>query len=118
MILFWAPWCPQATQTARQIHKMLELNQEKWEKRVKCIYWDVAGDAEAEKRIWDEEGWSKGLITTVRDDSGNAGKGIYQLLEFERMPWLILVDTFGCISYIGDPSNIHLESRINSLFDA
>lgn len=90
---------------------MLTKNQ--WGDKVRIVGVSVDDDFEVVRNRVETKGWQ-----SVEHLGLEGWKGDHALIKdfsISGIPFVCLVDTKGCINYVGHPSSISLEKRINEL---
>ncbi len=93
---------------------MLEKNQEKWKNKVRIVAVSVDEDKEVIKQRVNTKGWNKIEHLTLLGWKGD--HPLIQNFNIQGIPFVCLVNKEGKIDYIGHPSKINLQQRINQLF--
>lgn len=92
---------------------MLEKNAEKWGDKVRIVAVSVDEDREGVIKRIEERKWSK--IIHYKLNGWDKSNKMIKHFAIQGIPFVCLVDKNGVINYVGHPSTIPLETRINSL---
>lgn len=92
---------------------MLEKNAEKWGDKVRIVAVSVDEDREGVIKRIEERKWSK--IIHYKLNGWDKTNKLIKHFAIRGIPFVCLVDSNGVINYVGHPSTIPLEARINTL---
>jgi thiol-disulfide isomerase/thioredoxin len=109
----WATWCGPCQRPMQHNQEMLVKNEAAWAGKVRITAVSVDDAKETVVGRVNGKGWNKIQHLTL-----NGWNGEHRLIKdfnISGIPFVCLVDKFGKINFIGHPSSINLEERINQL---
>lgn len=96
--------------------EMLVHNAEKWKDRVRIVALSVDDEKETVVKRIKDKNWDK--IEHYKLSGWDKDHPAIKWFKVRGIPKVALVDTSGKIVYIGHPSSINLEEKINQLLEA
>lgn len=109
----WATWCDPCQRPMQHNQEMLVKNEAGWAGKVRIVGVSVDDEKEKIKQRVDSKGWNKIQHLTLL-----GWKHDHKLIgdfSINGIPFVCLVNKFGKINFVGHPSSINLEGRINEL---
>ena len=94
---------------------MLEKNEEKWKGKARIVGVSVDNTKEVIKSRIDSKDWNKVQHLTLLGWKND--HGLIKDFKISGIPFVCLVNKFGKTDFVGHPSQIDLEKRINELID-
>ncbi|CAD8121929.1 unnamed protein product [Paramecium sonneborni] len=111
LIDIWATWCGPCQGPMDHNQKMLEKNAD-WQNKVKIVAISVDDDNESVTERVNNKKWKS--IEHYRFEKGwDEENDLIKYLQLRGIPFVILINKWGKIIYLGHPSKGNLEVRIN-----
>ncbi|CAD8112923.1 unnamed protein product [Paramecium primaurelia] len=111
LIDIWATWCGPCQGPMEHNQKMLEKNAD-WQNKVKIVAISVDDDTESVTERVNSKKWKS--IEHYRFEKGwDDENDIIKYLQLRGIPFVLLINKWGKIVYLGHPSKGNLEERIN-----
>lgn len=109
----WATWCGPCQKPMKHNQEMLEKNEAVWGNNVRIIGVSVDESKDVIRERVESKKWNKVLHLTLL--GWKQQHPLVSEFKIKGIPFVCLVDKWGNINYVGHPSQINLEERINEL---
>lgn len=109
----WATWCGPCQDPMQHNQDMLAKNKEAWEAKVRIVAVSVDDQKEDIKKRVEDKKWNDIIHLTLGGWDGE--HKLVKDFSIQGIPFICLINKFGKIDYLGHPSQIKLEDRINEL---
>lgn len=109
----WATWCGPCQNPMQHNQDMLTKNKDAWAGKARIIAVSVDEDKQTIKTRVETRKWNDIIHLTLGGWDGD--HKLVKDYSIQGIPFVCLVNKFGKIDFMGHPSQIKLENRINEL---
>lgn len=109
----WATWCGPCQKPMQHNQEMLVKNKEQWAGKARIVAVSVDQDKPTIVNRVNSKKWTDIIHLTLLGWKGE--HPLIQDFRVQGIPFVCLVDTHGKIDFLGHPSQVKLQERINQL---
>ncbi|KAL4492555.1 hypothetical protein ABPG72_007668 [Tetrahymena utriculariae] len=113
LIELWATWCGPCQNSMQNSATILQKNETTWKDKVRIVAVSVDEKKEVAIQRVLEKQWKK--MQHCKLNGWDKEHDLIKLFEVQGIPFIILVDKTGRVSFTGHPGKVNLEEKINEL---